>query len=86
MQNEKLKAIVAEAAARFGADAYEIRISTTESAGAEALKDEISTVTYALSGGMTVRCVKNGRSGYAASELISEEAAAELVRQACANA
>jgi len=86
MRNEKLKAVVAEAAARFGADAYEISIHTKESAGAEALKDEISTVTYSLSGGMTVRCVKGGRSGYASSELISEETAADLVRQACANA
>ena len=86
MNTNSMKKAVAEAAKRFGADAYEISINTSEKASAEALKDEISAVTYAFSGNMTVRCVKNGKSGYASSELVTSEAAAQLVEQACANA
>lgn len=84
MQN--IKNAVAEAAKRCGADGYEIEISTEESAGAEALKDEISTVSYSRSSTMSVRCVVGGKSGYATSELVTPEAAAELVEQACGNA
>lgn len=86
MNTTQIKNAVAEAAGRYGADAYEIEINTEESAGAEALKGEISTVSYSRSSTMTVRCVVGGKSGYASSELVSAEAAAELVEQACANA
>ncbi|WP_455663059.1 PmbA/TldA family metallopeptidase, partial [Pradoshia sp.] len=65
---------------------YEIDIDSSVSAGAEALKDEISAVSYSRTDSMTVRCVKNGKSGYASSELVTPEAAAELVRRACENA
>jgi len=86
MNTNSMKTAVAEAAKRYGADAYEISIHTSEKASAEALKDEINAVTYAYSGNMTVRCVKDGKSGYASSELVTPEAAEQLVEQACANA
>lgn len=86
MNTEAIKLAVAEAAAEYGIHDYEIRIFKQESAGAEALKDEISSVTYSNSGSMLVRCVKDGRSGYASSDLITPEAAAELVATACASA
>lgn len=85
MMNE-LKLAFAAAAKEFGADGYEVSIRSSEEAGAEALRDEISSLTYACSGSMTVRCVKNGKSGYASSELVTPEAAYRLVEQACANA
>ena len=50
------------------------------------LKKEISTVSYSRSGAMTVRCVVGGKSGYAASELVTPEAAALIVETACDNA
>lgn len=83
---EKIKNAVARAAESQGAEAYEITVSTKESAGAEAWKDEIASVSYALAGTMTVRCVVDGKSGYASSELVTPEAAAELAERACANA
>lgn len=86
MNTQAIKNTVSQAAKELGVQDYEITISTHESAGAEALKDEISSVTYSRSGTMQVRCVKDGRSGYAISELITPEAAAELVEMACANA
>ena len=86
MNTQAIKEAVARAAAEYGVQDYEISLSARESAGAEALKDEISSVTYSNSGTMKVRCVKDGRSGYATSDLIDPAAAAELVATACANA
>lgn len=83
---EDIKKAVAESAEKYGAEGYEISIDSATSAGAEALKDEISTVSYSKSGSIDVRCVKGGKSGYASSELVSAEEAAELVRRACENA
>ena len=86
MNMELIKNAVAEAAQRFGAQAYELTISSKEDTGVEALKKEVSTVSYARSGAMTVRCVVGGKSGYASSELVTPEAAAEIVETACGNA
>lgn len=86
MNTQAIKEAVARAAAEYGVQDYEISLSARESAGAEALKDEISSVTYSNSGTMEVRCVKDGRSGYATSDLIDPAAAAQLVATACANA
>ncbi len=86
MNVNEIKLAVEEAAKLYGAEGYVVRINTETSAGAEALRHEISSVTYSRSGGMTVRCVKNGKSGYASSELVTAEEAAELVRIACDNA
>ena len=86
MNTDAIKQAVAGAAAECGAQGYEIVIHTRESAGAEALKKEISSVSYSRSSTMQVRCVVNGKSGYAVSELLTPESAAELVEQAVANA
>lgn len=86
MNTEAIKNAVAQAARQCGADGYEIEINIQESAGAEALQSEISSVTYSKSGTVQVRCVVAGKSGNAVSELVTPEAAAALVEQACANA
>ena len=82
MNTEAIKKAVAESAAACGASGYEINISTSISAGAEALQQEISSVTYTNSGSLTVRCVKDRKSGYASSELVTPEEAAALVERA----
>ncbi len=86
MNMDLIKNAVAEAARRFGAEEYELTISGKEETGVVALNKEVSTVSYARSGTMTVRCVVGGKSGYAASELVTPEAAAEIVETACGNA
>ena len=87
MENmELIRNAVAEAAKRFGAEEYELTISSKEDTAVEALKKEVSTVSYSRSGSMVVRCVVGGKSGYAASELVTPEAAAEIVETACDNA
>ena len=86
MDMELIRNAVADAARRFGAEEYELTVSTKEDTGVEALKKEISGVSYARSGSMVVRCVVGGKSGYAASELVTPEAAAQIVETACENA
>ena len=83
---EEIKNAVECAAKENGADGYELKIYTSTGVGSEALKDEISTVSYSRSDKMSVRCVKNNRSGYASSELVSAKEAASLVERACDNA
>ncbi|MBE6951702.1 MAG: TldD/PmbA family protein [Ruminococcaceae bacterium] len=86
MNMDIIKNAVAEAAKQFGAEEYELTISAKEDTGVEALKKEITGVSYSRSGSMVVRCVVNGKSGYAASELVTPEAAALIVETACDNA
>lgn len=86
MNTEMIRQAVAQAAEALGADAWEIFINTEESASAEALKKEISTVSYSRSSTMSLRCVRDGKSGYASSELVTPEAARELMNVAFANA
>lgn len=86
MNTEWIKNAVAQAAKELGVEQFEIEITTQESASAEALKNEISTVSYSKGSTMTVRCVAGGKSGYASSELVTPEAAAALVGSAIANA
>ena len=83
---ELIRNAVAAAAKQFGAEEYELTITDKENTGVEALKKEVSSVSYARSGSMTVRCVVGGKSGYAASELLTPEAAAQIVETACDNA
>ncbi len=86
MNMESIKETVAEAAKQFGAAEYEIVISSKEETGVETVHREISGISYSRSGSMQVRCVVAGKSGYAASELVTPEAAASIVETACDNA
>ena len=86
MNMDMIRNAVAEAAKQFGAEEYELTITDKENTGVEALKKEISSVSYSRTGSMVVRCVVGGKSGYAASELVTPEAAAQIVETACDNA
>ena len=83
---ELIRNAVAEAAKRFGAEEYELTINSHEDTGVSALRREIDSVSYSRSGSMKVRCVVGGKSGYAASELVTPEAAEAIVETACDNA
>ena len=86
MNMDLIKNAVHAAAERLGAQEYELTVSSRENTGVEALKKEVSTVSYSRSGTMRVRCVVDGKSGYAASELVTPEAAELIVEQAVDNA
>ena len=83
---DAIKRAVAEAAETYGAEGYEVKMGSSTSAAVEALKDDISSVTYEKSTSISVRCVKSGKSGYASGNIVNAEEAAELVRRACESA
>lgn len=77
--------LIAEAN-RAGLAEYEVYFMETSGISAETLKDEISSFSSGVGGGVSFRCVVNGRMGCAATELLTEEEMAELVKRAVANA
>lgn len=83
---EEIKVAVELAAKENAAEGYELKIYSSTGVGAETLKDEISSVSYSREDSMSLRCVKNNKSGYAYSELVTAKEAALLVERACNNA
>ncbi len=86
MKFEQIKEILVAAAAREGIELYEIYAMSDRSMSTETLKDEISAFSYGVSGGVSFRCIVDGRMGYASGELMTEEALAALVSRAAENA
>ena len=86
MDFERLKNALIDAADRAGIKEYEIYAQISESISAETLKDEISAFASSVSGGICFRCIVDGKMGYASSELMSEDAMGELVKNAISNA
>lgn len=86
MDFERIKASVKAAAEKVGLKEYEVYYSCEESLGTETLKDEISSFAFNTSGGISFRCVYDGKMGNASSELITDEAIESLVLRAVANA
>ncbi|MBQ8310135.1 MAG: TldD/PmbA family protein [Clostridia bacterium] len=83
---EQMKQALITAAERAGLAQYEIYYQVGESVSADTLKDEISSFSSGVSGGICFRCIVNGKMGYASGELMTEEAMAELVEKAVSNA
>ena len=83
---EQMKNALVAAAERAGLTQYEIYYQVAESVNAETLKDEISSFSSSVSGGICFRCIANGKMGYASGELLTEEAMEELVTRAISNA
>ena len=83
---EQMKNALIVAANEAGIEQYEIYYQVGESISAETLKDEISAFASSVSGGICFRCIVDGKMGYASSELMSEDAMGELVKNAISNA
>ena len=73
------QAVIAAAAAR-GVAEYELYYQTAESTSVEVFRDQVNDFTAAVDGGVCLRCVVNGKMGYASTEELSEAAAQALVR------
>ena len=86
MNFEQIKEILVAAAAREGIEEYEIYAMSDRSLSTETLKDEISAFSYGVSGGVSFRCVVDGKMGYASGELMTEAALWALVTRAAENA
>ncbi len=86
MTFEKMKKALIDAAERAGLKEYEIYYQREESLNAETLKDEISSFSSSVGGGICFRCIVDGKMGYASGELMTEAAMEELVSNAISNA
>lgn len=78
-------ALIAEAD-RAGLADYEVYFMESSSVSTETLKDEISSFSSGVGGGVCFRCIVDGRMGNASSELLTEEEMRALVRRAIDNA
>lgn len=78
-------ALIAEAK-QAGLTEYEVYFMESSDMSAETLKDEISSFSSGVRGGVSFRCVVNGRMGSAATELLEEREMRALVARAIENA
>ena len=70
MEFSEIKAILAEEAKSLGIVEYDIYFSRSASLSAESLKNEISSFSDSNNIGICFRCIRDGKFGYASSELI----------------
>lgn len=83
---ETVKNALIEAAREAGIEEYEIYYESGSNLGAETLKNELNSFSSGRSGGVCLRCVVDGKMGYASSEVMEPEAMRELVARAANNA
>lgn len=86
MNYQEFKTAVIEEAKKAGLTEYELYYSGAVSMEVSTYKDTIERFASSDGGGACFRCIADGKAGYAATELFTEEAAAELVQNALANA
>ena len=65
---------------------YEVYFMESSGMSADTLKDEISSFSSSVGGGVSFRCIVDGHMGSASSELLTDEEMCELVHRAIANA
>ncbi|MBR4874011.1 MAG: hypothetical protein IKV00_09265, partial [Clostridia bacterium] len=86
MEFSKIKEILTEEAKNLGVTEYDIYFSQSESVSTETLKQEISSFSSSNGIGISFRCVRDGKFGYASSELITPDEVRGLVARAYENA
>jgi len=86
MEFDKVKEVLVAEAKRAGLSEYEIYFMESGSMSAETLKNEISSFSSGVRGGVSFRCIVNGRLGAAATEWLEENEMRELVERAVRNA
>ncbi len=86
MEYNEFKEEVIRDAKAAGLTDYELYYNSEESTEVEAFLHEINEFTSGLEGGVCFRCVSGGKMGYASTERLDSESAAEIVRRAMDNA
>ncbi len=86
MDFNSIKEYLFDAARNAGLDEYEVYFMESDGISAETLKDEISSFSSTVSGGICFRCIVDGKIGNASTELFTKEEMAELVERAKNNA
>ena len=86
MDFNSVKEYLFDAAKNAGLDEYEVYFMESDGISAETLKDEISSFSSMVSGGICFRCIVDGKIGNASTELLTKEEMVELVERAKNNA
>ena len=86
MDFQTFRQLAADEAAALHIEEYELYYQMEESASVSAFQHEITDCSSANDGGVCLRCLVNGRMGYASTQQLSEESARALVRRAADNA
>ena len=86
MNFELMKEYLVEAAKAAGLAEYEIYATSSREMSTETLKGEISSFSLGESGGISFRCIVDGKMGYASGELLTREEMFALVDRAIDNA
>ncbi|MBQ9086283.1 MAG: TldD/PmbA family protein [Clostridia bacterium] len=82
MDFDAVKDCLIQEANRAGLEEYEVYFMESSGMSTETLKNEISSFSSGVSGGVSFRCVVNGKMGSAATELFTEEEMKALVTRA----
>lgn len=86
MNYQEFKEAVLKAAGEKGLIDYELYYESLENTEVSTYEDAIDSFAVKESGGACFRCIYGGKAGYAATELFTKEAAAQLVESAMKNA
>jgi PmbA protein len=86
MDFNSVKEYLFDAAKNAGLDEYEVYFMESDGISAETLKDEISSFSSTVSGGICFRCIVDGKIGSASTELLTSDEMSELVERAKNNA
>ena len=86
MNFDAMKTYLQAAAKRAGLQEYEIYAMSERSVSTETLRHEISSFSLGESGGISFRCIVDGKMGYASTELLTEAEMEALVDRAADNA
>lgn len=86
MKFDAVKNSLISEAKKAGLEEYEVYFMESSGTSAETLKGEISSFSSEVSGGISFRCIVNGKMGSASTELFTDEEMKELVARAIENA
>lgn len=86
MTFQEFKNCIIACCEELGVVDYELYYQTAESTSVSAYQQEINQFSGSVEGGVCLRCISNGKMGYASTERLSEKAAAKLVERALDNA
>lgn len=86
MNFDAVKSTLIAEAERLGLHEYDVFFMESESCSTETLKDEISSFSSGVGGGVGFRCIVDGHVGCASTELLTEEEMRAIVARAAANA
>ena len=81
-----LKNIVREYSEKCGVSDFELYYSESSSIGASTFRDELSSFSSSVGGGLYYRCIKDGKIGYANTQYLDESEMEQLVARAVENA